>query len=86
MYIYICIFMCLFLSLSLSLFLSMYVYIGVVRKSKSNVVFQQNKSACGRLFSRKQLLGLPIHMKMTLLLMNIGNWTILVSNRALYKA
>jgi len=47
-------------------------------------VFQQ-KSACGRLFSHKQLLGVQIHMKMLLRTSNINYNALLVSNGALYS-
>ena len=50
---------------------------------KRLVLFKKN--ACGHLFSRKLLLGLPIHMRMLLILANIGYCTKIVSNRALCR-
>ena len=43
--------------------------------------FLKKKSACGRLFSRKHGLGLPIHIKMLLILLDIGYQPILVLDR-----
>ena len=44
------------------------------------------KSARGRLFSRQQLSGLPIHIKILVILINIDYYILSVSNRALYRA
>ena len=41
-------------------------------------------NACGRLFGRKQLLGVPIHMKMSLRAYDTKYYTILVLKRAMY--
>ena len=52
--------------------------------SKRHVVFK-NKAHAASLKSRKHGLGLPIHIKMLVILINIGYYTILVLNMALYK-
>ena len=43
---------------------------------------RKRKIACGRLFSRKWGLGLPIYIKMLLILINIGSCTMFVLNMA----
>ena len=47
--------------------------------------FSTKESACGRLFNRKQLLGLPIQTKMSLETYDISYNTTFVLERALYK-